>query len=115
MPDGYQKGIRVVVIVILILVLVFFIILLITLNVKYRPSRVDIFAGSSAKKIILRRFQTQNKDSMEVMAADVEIHGVIGAGAFGIVKKGILKPYNKSIAVKMLRGGFSVDVLGIGN
>lgn len=96
MTDRYQALIRIVKFVIPILV--FIIILLITLNVKYRPKL-------TAKEIILRKMaQAHTKDSMEVIPTDVEIQGVIGEGAFGIVKKGILKPYNKPVAVKMLKG-----------
>lgn len=50
--------------------------------------------------------KTYNKDSMEVNANDIEIHGILGEGAFGIVKKGILKSHNKAVAVKMLKGTF---------
>lgn len=97
MTEHYQAGIRIVKFV--LPVLVFLIILLITLNIKYRPKL-------SAKEIILRQMaQAHNKDSKEVIPTDVEIHGVIGEGAFGIVKKGILKPINRPVAVKMLKGG----------
>lgn len=57
------------------------------------------------KEIILREMaRSHNKDPMEVVASDIEIQGVLGEGAFGIVKKGILKPFNKHVAVKMLKG-----------
>lgn len=99
MTDRHQALIRIAKFVIPILV--FFIILLITLNVKYRPKL-------TAKEIILRqRARAHNKDSMEVMLTDIEIQGVIGEGAFGIVNKGILKPHNKPVAVKMLKGEYS--------
>lgn len=100
LTDHYQAGIRIVKFVIPVLVL--FIILLIALNVKYHPKL-------SAKEIFLRRMaRAHKKDSMEVIPTDVEIQGVIGEGAFGIVKKGILKPFNQPVAVKMLKGDFSL-------
>lgn len=55
-----------------------------------------------------RMLRAHNKDSMEVNPTDVEIQGVIGEGAFGIVNKGILKPFNKPVAVKKLKGSFSL-------
>lgn len=100
LTDRYQAVIRIAKFVIPVLML--FIIFLITLNFKYRPKL-------SAKEIILRKMaRSHNKDSMEVIPTDVEIQGVIGEGEFGIVKKGILKPFNKPVAVKMLKGDFSL-------
>lgn len=53
----------------------------------------------------LRKFkQSHNKDEMEIEPANVELYEILGEGAFGIVRKGILRPTNKSIAVKMLKG-----------
>lgn len=48
--------------------------------------------------------QSHNKDEMEIEPANVELFEVLGEGAFGIVRKGLLKPCNKEIAVKMLKG-----------
>lgn len=58
-----------------------------------------------SKEIYLRRLiQSHDKDDMEIEPANVELFEVIGEGAFGIVRKGVLKSTNKSIAVKMLKG-----------
>lgn len=41
---------------------------------------------------------------MEIEPSNVELYELLGEGAFGIVRKGLLKPTNKPIAVKMLKG-----------
>lgn len=45
-----------------------------------------------------------NKDELEMEPANVELYEILGEGAFGIVRRGLLKPTNKAIAVKMLKG-----------
>lgn len=44
------------------------------------------------------------KDEMEIEPSNVELHELLGEGAFGIVRKAVLKPNNREIAVKMLKG-----------
>lgn len=51
-----------------------------------------------------KMIQSYNKDEMEIDPANVELHELLGEGAFGIVRRGVLRPGNKEIAVKMLKG-----------
>lgn len=51
-----------------------------------------------------KMIQSHNKDEMEIEPANVDLHELLGEGAFGIVRKGVLKSTNKEIAVKMLKG-----------
>lgn len=44
------------------------------------------------------------KDDMEIDPATVDLNENLGEGAFGVVRKGVLKPSNTSVAVKMLKG-----------
>lgn len=58
-----------------------------------------------SNELYLRKIiQSYNKDEMETEPTNVELHELIGEGAFGIVRKGVLKPSNMQIAVKMLKG-----------
>lgn len=58
-----------------------------------------------SKEMHLRKLiHSHNKDEMEIEPTHVELYEVLGEGAFGIVRKGFLKPTNKAIAVKMLKG-----------
>lgn len=43
-------------------------------------------------------------DKMEIKPSNVELYEILGQGAFGIVRKGMLKPTKKAVAVKMPRG-----------
>lgn len=52
--------------------------------------------------------QSHNKDEMEIEPANVELYEILGEGAFGIVRKGVLKPANTPIAVKMLKGKYFI-------
>lgn len=57
-----------------------------------------------SKEILLRQMrQLYGKDDMEIDPATVNLNENLGEGAFGIVKKGILKPSNRPVAVKMLK------------
>lgn len=58
-----------------------------------------------SKELYLRKItQAYDKDEMEINPINVELYEVLGEGAFGIVRKGVLKPSNTPIAVKMLKG-----------
>lgn len=58
----------------------------------------------SVKEIELRELaQSYHKDVMEVKPSNIQIEEILGEGAFGIVKRGILKPSNMIVAVKMLK------------
>lgn len=58
-----------------------------------------------SKEMDLRKLiHAHNKDEMEIDPTNVELYELLGEGAFGIVRKGILKLTNKAIAVKMLKG-----------
>lgn len=48
--------------------------------------------------------QTHNKDEMEIDPSNIKLLEVLGEGAFGIVRKGILLPTNQFVAAKMLKG-----------
>lgn len=48
--------------------------------------------------------QSHNNHEFEIDPANVELGEILGQGAFGIVRKGLLKPMHKAIAVKMLKG-----------
>lgn len=59
---------------------------------------------STTKETFRKIIQWIYKDDMEIKPANVTLHKVLGEGAFGIVREGFLKPNNKLIAVKMLKG-----------
>lgn len=44
------------------------------------------------------------EDKWEVAPDRLLLHEVIGEGAFGVVRKGILQPAGKEVGVKMLKG-----------
>lgn len=57
------------------------------------------------KELQLRELaDAHNKDSMEISLADLELYDVLGEGAFGVVRRGILKSIDRPVAVKMLKG-----------
>lgn len=57
------------------------------------------------EEIALReKIRSHIKDGMEIKPCNVALYEEIGEGAFGIVRKGVLKSTNQSIAVKMLKG-----------
>lgn len=73
--------------------------------IQNRRNRLKHKTKIFSKEIYLRKMiQSHDKDDMEIDPANVELFEVIGEGAFGIVRKGVLKSANKSIAVKMLKG-----------
>ncbi|XP_055325419.1 tyrosine-protein kinase receptor torso-like isoform X2 [Sitodiplosis mosellana] len=66
----------------------------------------DIFS----KEMYLRKLiHSHNKDEMEIEPTNVELFEVLGEGAFGIVRKGLLKPTSKAIAVKMLKENAGIE------
>lgn len=48
--------------------------------------------------------RSHNRDGMEIDPSNVDLHELLGEGAFGMVRRGTLKPRNWEIAVKMLKG-----------
>lgn len=85
----------------LVLLSVSFIFVVIQNHRNRMKHKKEIFS----KEMYLRKLiQSHNKDEMEIEPANVELYELLGEGAFGIVRKGLLKPTNKPIAVKMLRG-----------
>lgn len=58
-----------------------------------------------AKELQLRELaQVHNSHSMEIDLENLELFEVLGEGAFGIVRRGVLMPFGLSVAVKMLKG-----------
>lgn len=73
--------------------------------IQNRRNRLKHKKEIFSKEMYLRKLiQSHNKDEMEIEPANVELYELLGEGAFGIVRKGLLKPANKPIAVKMLKG-----------
>lgn len=59
------------------------------------------------KELQLRELAEAHKgDSMEIDLQHLKLYDILGEGAFGIVRQGILKPFNQLVAVKMLKGFF---------
>lgn len=48
--------------------------------------------------------RSHNRDGMEIDPSNIDLHELLGEGAFGMVRRGTLKPRNWEIAVKMLKG-----------
>lgn len=80
-------------------------ILFIFVLIQYQRNRLkykeEIYSNDIQMKKILRSYYN---DEMEIEPQNVECHEVLGEGAFGIVRRGLLKPANIEIAVKMLKG-----------
>lgn len=61
----------------------------------------------TSREIHLRELaRSLNNDQMEVDQRCIRLYGVLGEGAFGVVRKGLLLPNNQDVAVKMLKGLF---------
>ncbi|XP_055325409.1 tyrosine-protein kinase receptor torso-like isoform X2 [Sitodiplosis mosellana] len=58
---------------------------------------------------LLKLIQTYKKDEMEIKASNVDLFEVLGEGEFGIVRRGLLKPANRVIAVKMLKENADIE------
>ena len=57
------------------------------------------------KEVYLRELaSTYNNDEMEIDATNVRLYDVLGEGAFGVVRRGLILPVGKDVAVKMLKG-----------
>lgn len=53
-------------------------------------------------------------DELEIDGEHLKLHDLLGEGAFGLVRKGILHPPEQSplqVAVKMLKGLFTVPII----
>lgn len=73
--------------------------------IQNRPIKIKQKMEIFSKEIYVRQMtQSYKRDKMEIETDNVELHEILGEGAFGIVRRGILKPNNTSIAVKMLKG-----------
>lgn len=83
--------------------------------IQNRRNRLKHKKEIFSREMSLRKMiQSHNKDEMEIEPCNVELFEVLGEGAFGIVRKGFLKPTNKSIAVKMLKGeNYCITVIWI--
>lgn len=73
--------------------------------IKIRHSQLKLAKEFFVNEIQLQKIiRSHNKDKMEIDPLNVELHELLGEGAFGIVRRGILWPRNCEIAVKMLKG-----------
>lgn len=80
----------------------------IILVIRYRRLKIKQNEYMS-KEIKLRELaQDFNKDQMEIdprcIILDEDEECILGEGAFGVVKKGLLLPQKQDVAVKMLKG-----------
>lgn len=58
-----------------------------------------------SKEVYLRELaSTYNSDEMEMDAKNVRLYDVLGEGAFGVVRRGLILPGGQDVAVKMLKG-----------
>lgn len=99
----YKRILRVIAILLPIVVLLS--ISFIVVVIQNRRNRLKREKEIFTNEMDLRKtIQSHNKDEMEIEPANVELHELLGEGAFGIVRRGLLKPNHKDIAVKMLKG-----------
>ncbi|KAJ6642246.1 Tyrosine-protein kinase receptor torso [Pseudolycoriella hygida] len=65
------------------------------------------------KRTLLEEFikETIPNDNLEIDEKDIDIHDIIGEGAFGYVSRGTLLSTGKSVAVKMLKDVATIDVM----
>lgn len=65
------------------------------------------FIKYQSKEVYLRELaSTYNNDEMEVDSQNVRLYDVLGEGAFGVVRRGLILPLGQDVAVKMLKGLF---------
>lgn len=73
--------------------------------IKIRNSQIKLAKEFFINEIQLQKIiRSHHKDKMEIDPTYVEMHELLGEGAFGIVRRGVLWPKNCEIAVKMLKG-----------
>lgn len=93
---------------VLLTFVVVLILLLITLAIQNRRNKLKHKNEMISKEMQTREMaRSHNKHVMEIDLKYLELYEVLGEGAFGIVRKGIIKPFNRPVAVKMLKGSIS--------
>lgn len=107
-PDKYQSQIDIIRVLILSLVCVtIFLVIIIILyrRIKNKRMKIEHYMKYHTKEVYLRELaSTYNTDEMEVDAKFVRLFDVLGEGAFGVVRRGLILPIRQDVAVKMLKG-----------
>lgn len=74
-------------------------------RIKKKRSKDEHLMKYQTKEVYLRELaSTYNSDDMEVDAQNVRLYDVLGEGAFGVVRRGLILPMGPDVAVKMLKG-----------
>lgn len=82
--------------------------IIVIIVIEMRRYRLNSAKGFLNDIHLRRIIRSHNRDKMEVEIANIELHEILGEGAFGMVRRGTLKPLHLEIAVKMLKGMISL-------
>lgn len=106
--DEHQTQIKIVQILVLVLLTVTITLVIIVIlyrRIKQKRLKDEHFMKYQSKEIYLRELaSTYNTDEMEVDANKVRLYDILGEGAFGVVRRGLILPMGQDVAVKMLKG-----------
>lgn len=81
------------------------IILILYRRIKQKRSKDEHLMKYQSKEVYLRELaSTYNTDEMEVDAKNIRLYDILGEGAFGVVRRGLILPLGHDVAVKMLKG-----------
>lgn len=74
-------------------------------RIKRKRSKENHYMKYQTKEGILRKLASAYKnDVMEIDVANVRLYDILGEGAFGVVRRGLVLPMGRDVAVKMLKG-----------
>lgn len=89
--------------IILVFVTVFVALLFLSV-MRSRPNQAPDVIYSSKEMHLRELAQVHSNHRMEVAPENLDLFDVVGEGTFGIVRRGILKPNDSPVAVKILKG-----------